>query len=110
MAPYWFKKKISEYTKPHTNQTKKNKYFPRKKVISISLDDIKQKLGVSISENFLILTLKRLEIKLLKKTKSIFKFEIPSHRFDLSIKEDLVEELARMIGYDNLSKIKPDPV
>ena len=91
-------------------KTKKNKYYPRKKAISISLNDIKQKLGVSISENFLISTLKRLEIKLLKKTKSIFVFEVPSHRFDLSIKEDLIEEIARMIGYDNLSQIKSDPV
>jgi len=91
-------------------KTKKNKYFPRKKAISISLNDIKQKLGVSISENFLISTLKRLEIKLLKKTKSIFVFEVPSHRFDLSIKEDLIEEIARMIGYDSLSQIKSDPV
>ena len=26
----------------------------------------------------------------------------PSHRFDLAIEADLVEEIARLIGYDNL--------
>ena len=91
-------------------ETKKNKYFPKKKIIGISLNDIEQKLGMSIKETTLLSILKRLEIKLLKKTKSIFIFEVPSHRFDLSIKEDLIEEIARMIGYDNLPQIKSDPV
>ena len=91
-------------------ETKKNKYFPKKKIIGISLNDIEQKLGMSIKETTLLSILKRLEIKLLKKTKSIFNFEVPSHRFDLSIKEDLIEEIARMIGYDNLPQIKSDPV
>ena len=39
----------------------------------------------------------RLEIKLMKKNKNNLTFEVPSHRFDLSIKEDLIEEVARII-------------
>ena len=31
----------------------------------------------------------------------------PSYRFDLQIEEDLIEEVARMIGYDNLPAIPP---
>ena len=31
----------------------------------------------------------------------------PTHRFDLSIEEDLVEELARMHGYDNIAPALP---
>ena len=26
----------------------------------------------------------------------------PSHRYDIEIKEDIIEEIARIIGYDNL--------
>ena len=33
--------------------------------------------------------------------------DIPSWRFDISIEEDLVEEIARIYGYDNIPNIAP---
>ena len=47
---------------------------------------------------------------MIKVNKSNLTFEVPSHRFDLSIKEDLVEEIARIVGYDNLPQIKAEQV
>ena len=91
-------------------ETTKNKYFPKNKKINISTNDINQKLGTSLKENFVKSILKRLEIKLIKVNKSNLTFEVPSHRFDLSIKEDLVEEIARIVGYDNLPQIKAEQV
>ena len=91
-------------------ETTKNKYFPKNKKINISIHDINQKLGTSLKENFIKSILKRLEIKLIKVNKSNLTFEVPSHRFDLSIKEDLVEEIARIVGYDNLPQIKAEQV
>ena len=91
-------------------ETTKNKYFPKNKKINISIHDINQKLGTSLKENFVKSILKRLEIKLIKVNKSNLTFEVPSHRFDLSIKEDLVEEIARIVGYDNLPQIKAEQV
>ena len=91
-------------------ETTKNKYFPKNKKINISIHDINQKLGTSLKENFVKSILKRLEIKLTKVNKSNLTFEVPSHRFDLSIKEDLVEEIARIVGYDNLPQIKAEQV
>ena len=91
-------------------ETIKNKYFPRKKLINISIEDVNLKLGTDLKENTIKSILNRLEIKLMKKNKNNLTFEVPSHRFDLSIKEDLIEEVARIIGYDNLPQIKNDSI
>ena len=40
-------------------ETKKNKYFPRKKIIGISLNDIEQKLGMPIKETTLPINFKK---------------------------------------------------
>ena len=34
--------------------------------------------------------------------KNFIELTCPSHRYDIEIKEDVIEEIARIIGYDNL--------
>jgi len=46
--------------------------------------------------------LTRLGLELLEKGEGEWTFAVPSYRFDISIEVDLIEELARVYGYNNL--------
>ncbi|MDD5068361.1 MAG: phenylalanine--tRNA ligase subunit beta [Candidatus Pacebacteria bacterium] len=63
-------------------------------------------LGVEISEEKVIELLNRLEIKIEKKGRHL-SLTIPFVRLDLEMSEDIVEEIGRLYGYEN---IKPVPM
>ena len=77
--------------------------------ISIDTDFIARRVGVQIPEKEIVNILKYLGFKVNKVGEKLFKVIVPSFRAtkDVSIKEDLVEEIARMYGYDN---IKPENI
>ena len=77
------------------------KFIPRKKVLNIDLNNLNKKLGTKLKAEEIKKILNSLEINTTVK-KDLLCTMIPSHRFDLNIEEDLIEEVARMIGYDNL--------
>ncbi len=72
--------------------------------IDIKTDFVQKRTGLIISEKSIIEILNRLEFKT-EKMKDFIRVYVPSFRAtkDISIKEDLVEEIARMFGYDNIS-------
>lgn len=73
--------------------------------ISIKLDPkfISKIVGMEISKEFTIKTLRALEFGV-KDNGNELLIEVPTFRAtkDISIKEDLVEEVARLYGYDNI--------
>ena len=69
--------------------------------ISISKEFIDSRLGTEIPAAEVIKLLKALEFKVESKG-NLMKLTCPSHRYDIEIKEDIIEEIARIIGYDNL--------
>ena len=66
-------------------------------------NDVKRILGIKISHEKILNFLKKLEIKCISCSvdKKTCLMEIPSFRHDLKIREDLVEEIARMHNYNN---------
>lgn len=74
--------------------------------ITISPDYINSRLGMKISMDEMLTILERLRIP----TQAIngqLVIDAPTRRQDLRIKEDIIEEIARMHGYDEIPKTLP---
>jgi len=77
-------------------------------VISMDPESVCSKIGVPIATPTMVKILKALEFGVTKDGK-LLKVTVPSHRAtrDVSIEEDLVEEIARSYGYNNIPAILP---
>lgn len=76
--------------------------------IDLDPDFIGKIVGEDISKDFIVKTLRAIEFDV-QEADGKLKVKVPTFRAtkDVSIKEDLVEEVARIYGYDN---IKPKPL
>ncbi len=75
-------------------------------VVSITLEYIRHVLGMEITVTEVGDIFDRLQFAY-QEDQGEFKVEIPTRRWDISISADLVEEVARMYGYDNLPTTLP---
>ena len=74
------------------------------KQIFVDFDLIKNRIGIEVEDSYIVDILKRLGFLVKEIDKNIACITIPSFRKkDVSIKEDLIEEVARMHGYSNIS-------
>lgn len=69
--------------------------------ITISLDYVNERLGTSYSLKQVADVFKRLDFKY-QLNDNIFDVDVPTYRNDISIKEDLLEEIVRLIGFDTI--------
>ena len=76
------------------------------KLIELDEKYVESCLGVNIPENKIIDILESLSFKTKKNENGILVY-VPNRRLDISIKEDLVEEIARIYGYDKLNETLP---
>ena len=84
-------------------------FYPRKKFpkkIRINPSDIRGLLGLVILEKEIMSIFSRLGLKNKKKGKLI-EVEVPTRRMDLLIPEDLIEEVGRIYGYENIPSSFP---
>jgi len=80
-------------------------YHEPKKPKSVSMKeyDIERLIGVKIPKKESIKILSNLGLTLTSDENHILTFKVPSYRsHDINIKEDLIEEIARIHGYNNL--------
>ena len=79
----------------------------KKKNVKLDVARFNKFSGLSLKASKAILILKNLGFKVHARSEKNVTFNIPSHRFDISLEEDLYEELLRSYGYDNIPTSKP---
>lgn len=73
-----------------------------KRTIDFEITDYKKRIGVSLEAARMKEILLSLGFEILSETPSKFSLLIPSFRSDISISEDICEEIARMEGYEKI--------
>ncbi|MDD3392739.1 MAG: phenylalanine--tRNA ligase subunit beta [Bacilli bacterium] len=76
------------------------------KTIMISLNKINDVLGLDLNKNEVLDVFKRLDF-ICSFHNHIFEVTVPSRRLDITIKEDLIEEIGRIIGFNNVKGSMP---
>jgi phenylalanyl-tRNA synthetase beta chain len=70
--------------------------------VTLRRERILKGLGFAMDDAEVLDILTRLGLQLQTETAAGWTFSVPSYRFDISIEEDLLEELARVYGYNRL--------
>lgn len=81
--------------------------LPESRSVRLRKARIAELLGLALPEDEVLGILERLGIVKVGEDEFGWSFSVPSWRFDISIEEDLIEELARVHGYDNLPVTAP---
>lgn len=81
-------------------------HLPQAIKISLRKNRIEKLLGIALEDAEIEKVLQRLGMQL-QKNNNGWEVTVPSYRFDLTIEEDLIEELVRIYGYDRIPYIKP---
>ena len=79
----------------------------KNKVINFQIEKFEKLIGIPISAKEIDKILSSLGFKC-KKIQKVIKVEVPSWRPDISLDEDLIEELIRIKGFNNIKLIEPE--
>lgn len=81
-------------------------HLPKSAPITLRAERIERVLGVSVPDEDVSSMLERLGMRV-EMGKREWKVTAPSFRFDISLEEDLIEEIGRIYGYDQLPTRHP---
>ena len=81
-----------------------NKHYPKLE-IELTKEYVDRFVGIDIDEKTILDILTSLSFKLIQNKNGVYKFEVPTFRAtkDINGKADLVEEITRVYGYDNIT-------
>jgi phenylalanyl-tRNA synthetase beta chain len=85
-------------------------FYPGKvlpKRVKLDLDYVEKLLGLKISAKEIQEILKKLQFRLFGITSRALVVEVPTWRLDISIPEDLIEEIGRIYGYQKIPSVFP---
>jgi phenylalanyl-tRNA synthetase beta chain len=80
------------------------------KIVTMPRGEIKRLLGVDYSDDTVMGVLERLELQpqiITENGEQAIKVIVPTYRNDINLKADVVEEVARMVGYETLPETLP---
>jgi phenylalanyl-tRNA synthetase beta chain len=79
----------------------KDEYLPRRDAISLRRGRVETLLGVKIDDALIVEIFHKLGMGVTE-TQDGWDVVAPSHRFDIEVEVDLIEEIARVYGYDRI--------
>jgi phenylalanyl-tRNA synthetase beta chain len=82
--------------------SEKTELLPKREAIELNQAQVDQLLGYQVPTVFITDALQRLGCNVTVKAEGEWIVVPPSHRYDMAIYQDLIEEVARIHGYDNI--------
>jgi len=79
-----------------------NEHLPQERQVTLRKARILSGLSLEMADTEVVDILSRLGLGLVSQNDAGWTFSVPSYRFDISIEPDLLEELARVYGYNRL--------
>src|SRR6056297_324851 len=76
-------------------------------IIEVNLAKVNRLLGIELNKDEIEEMLKRLEIEVVEKKADAIKVKAPSYRNDIEQDADIIEEIARIYGYNNIPSTVP---
>ena len=80
---------------------------PERKPVKMRLARAMKVIGIPLTIEIVGGVFKRLGFTFTQEANDIFVVTPPSYRFDIEIEEDLIEEVARMYGFENIPDVPP---
>lgn len=77
------------------------------KLVDLRISRTNKLLGVKLGESEIIKFLESIYIKKIKGSGDTYSFEVPTARHDITREVDLIEEVARLIGFENIPYTTP---
>ena len=88
-------------------ESRADEYLPVNPEVRLRLKRLNQVLGTQLSHAEVLDILNRLHMHIDSDEGGVFRITSPSARRDIEIEEDLIEEVARVYGYDRLPARRP---